>query len=109
MSIHTQPGALRKLVPPFLKSSVILVSLLLHFGQLGAVAQEDQLKLRVIGDLPLLASNIKVLGHYAYVAAWDIEIFDVSDPANPTRVGRYPTDQPVSYIEFRGTFALVTE
>jgi len=100
---------MRNLVHAFLRSSVILASLLLHFGQLGAVAQEDRLRLRVVGDLPLSPSDIKVLGHYAYVAASDIEIFDVSDPANPTRVGTYRTVGPVLSIELREHFAFLTE
>jgi len=111
-------------VQEFLKSSAILASLLLHFGQLGAVAQEDRLKLRVVGsivlgepDSPSLPTAIKVIGHYAYVAAWPnttngfagVEIFDVSDPANPVPVALYQTDRVTYDVAARGDFLFVTE
>src|SRR4051812_44504232 len=90
-----------KLVKTFFKSSVILAYFLLQFGQLSAVAQEDRLRLRIVGsilgdsDSRSSTANIKVNGHYAYVAAYPntangfagVEIFDVSDPVTPTRVG----------------------
>src|SRR3954465_12605618 len=62
------------------------------------------------------ASDLEVVGQYAYVAAWQrtaeglgsLELFDVSDPRNPTSVGRYETDHPVWGVRVRGDFAFLT-
>lgn len=36
------------------------------------------------------ATDVQVVGNYAYLVAWDLEAVDVSTPTNPVRAGGYP-------------------
>jgi hypothetical protein len=54
---------------------------------------------------------VAVSGHYAYVADWDagLQVIDVSDPANPRRVGGYDTPGYALGVAVSGNYAYVAD
>jgi len=53
--------------------------------------------------------DVYVSGNYAFVSAWlgGLQVFDVSDPDNPTFAGSYETDYEVRDVKVDGNRAYV--
>lgn len=49
------------------------------------------------GDQGYIARDIAIVGNYAYVAAGNIWIIDISDPSNPSEIVRYQTNNYRNY------------
>ena len=60
------------------------------------------------GGIPNFSNGVEVVGNYAYVAATaaGLKIVDISDPANPTIAGTYPTpDHWARQVKIIGNYA----
>ena len=70
------------------------VALTLALMVLSGQIRGDEVRVERVGQWPGwprgVAYGVAVSGNYAYVADWDagLQVIDVSDPANPQRVGR---------------------
>lgn len=68
----------------------IASSLLLTTSFWKVKASEDSPTLEVLAQFPGYVYDVDIEGNYAYVAKWeDLEIYDLSDPANIHLVGSY--------------------
>jgi hypothetical protein len=63
-------------------------------------------------DTPGIASDVEVVGNYAYVAdGWDggLQIIDISNPTNPIFIGNYDTNSVANDVEVVGNYAYVAD
>jgi hypothetical protein len=63
-------------------------------------------------DTPGIASDVEVVGNYAYVAdGWDggLQIIDISNPTNPIFIGNYDTNGVANDVEVVGNYAYVAD
>ena len=73
--------------------AALTLGLLVVCGQIRG----DEVRVERVGEWPGWprgnAIGVTVSGNYAYVAhgVWGLQVIDVSDPANPRRVGGYDT------------------
>jgi hypothetical protein len=69
---------------------------------LVAALPNDSLNCRIVGgwDITTGISDISVVGNYAYIAGFDsgLYVLDVSNPASPQQVGRWPTPSDVFQV-----------
>jgi hypothetical protein len=73
----------------------------------------NQMEVTLVGnyDTSRIAVDVQVVGNYAYVADWDagLQIIDISDPANPTRMAGYDTSGYAWGVEVVGNYAYVAD
>lgn len=62
-------------------------------------------------DTPGFASAVQVVGNYAYVADHDagLQVFDISEPSHPVRVGSYDTSGSAYDVKVVGNYAYVAD
>ncbi|MBI2877785.1 MAG: choice-of-anchor D domain-containing protein [Candidatus Tectomicrobia bacterium] len=75
------------------------------------VTDPSDLKNKVIGVLPTPAPAVAifVLGNYAYLAAGDLLVVDVSDPQAPVQRGRYDIPGRATWLQVAGGLAYVVD
>jgi len=82
----------------------------------AAPGQADEVVVERVGQWPSWprgeeAYGVAVSGHYAYLAQWyeGLQVIDVSDPANPRRVGGYDTPGGAWGVAVSGQHAYVAD
>ena len=104
----------RVALPRFTFHAVSAMLALLVLGVLSATAQ-PRLASLLNSKWPDYArgyaNDVKVVGQYAYVAVGEggLAVFDVSDPANPVRVGGYDTSGLAYGVAVAGNYAYVAD
>ncbi len=105
--------------------SLVLALMAGCLGQLTLLAQTGPLYLALKGASVSISGatggsgyDVQVVGNYAYVA-WlrdtdtnhpgGLEIFDVTDPSNPVRVGAYDSQAQVNAVRVVGHYAYLAE
>jgi hypothetical protein len=87
----------------------------LLFGTLAATAAQPSLRPLLQGkwrgSFCDLAYDVKVVGNYAYIALnqGGLAVFDISNPANPVRVGGYDTSGWAYGVAVSGNYAYVAD